>query len=70
MAVSESSIFPLDMGVKQGCALTPIIFNLFLVAIIFVSHCDLQPSDTVGVEFRLDGSLFSLRRLQSKTKTF
>ena len=34
-----------------------------------VSHRDLQLSDCVGIEYRLDGGLFSLRRLQAKTKT-
>ena len=34
-----------------------------------MSHRDLHPFDSVGVEYRLDGGLFSLRRLLSKTKT-
>ena len=31
---------------------------------------DLQSSDCVGIEYRLDSGLFNLRRLQTKTKTF
>ena len=69
MASSQSSSFPGEVGVKQGCVLTPIIFNLLLVAITLVSHRDLQSSDCVGIEYRLDGGLFNLRRLQAKTKT-
>ena len=57
------------MGVKQGCVLAPIIFNLLLVAINLVSHRDLLSSDCVGIENRLDGGLFNLRRLETKTKT-
>ena len=57
------------MGVKNGCVLAPIIFNLLLVAITLVSHRNLQSSDFVGIEYRLDGGLFNLRRLQVKTKT-
>ena len=57
------------MGVKQGCVLAPIIFNLLLVAITLVSHCDLQSSDCIGIEYRLDGGLFNLRHLKAKTKT-
>ena len=36
---------------------------------LLVSHRDLQSSDFVGIEHRLDGGLFNLRRLQAKTKT-
>ena len=38
MAGSQSSSFPVEVGVKQGCVLAPIIFNLLLVAITIVSH--------------------------------
>ena len=68
-AGSQSSSFSVDVGVKQGCVLAPIIFNMLLVAITLVSHRDLQSSDCVGIEYRLDGGLFTLRRLQAKTKT-
>ena len=69
MAGSQSSSFPVEAGVKQSCVLAPSIFNLLLVAITLVSHRDLQSSDCVGIEYRLDGGLFNLRRLQAKTKT-
>ena len=69
MAVSQSSSFPVEVGVKQGCVLAPIIFNLLLVAVTLVSHRDLQSSDCARIEYRLDGGLFNLRRLQAKTKT-
>ena len=68
MAGSQSS-FPVEVRVKQGCVLAPITFNLLLVAIALVSHSDLQSSDCVGIEYRLDGGLFNLRCLQAKTKT-
>ena len=69
MAGSQSSSFPVEVGVKQGCVLAPIIFNLLLVAITLVSHRDLQSSDCVEIEYRLDGCLFNLRLLQARTKT-
>ena len=69
MAGSQSSSFPVEVRVKQGCVLAPIIFNLLLVAIALVSHRDLLSSDFVGIEYRLDGGLFNLRRLLAKTKT-
>ena len=69
MAGSQSSSFPVVVEVKQGCVLASIIFNLLLVAITLVSHRDLQSSDFVGIEYRLDGGHFNLRRLQARTKT-
>ena len=38
MAGSQSSSIPVDLGVKQGCILASIIFNLLLVVITLVSH--------------------------------
>ena len=49
MAGSQSSSFPVDVGVKQGCVLASIVFNLFLVTITFISHHELQQSDSVAV---------------------
>ena len=69
LAGSQSSSFPVEAGVKQGYVLAPVIFNLLLVAVALVSHRDLQSSDCVGIEYRLDGDLFNQRRLQAKTKT-
>ena len=69
MAGSQSSSFPVEVGVKQGCVLATIIFNLLLVAITLVSHRDLQSSDCGGIDYRHDDGLFNLRHLQAKTKT-
>ena len=60
MAGSQSSSFPVEVGVKQGCVQAPIIFNLLLVAMILVSHRDLQSFECVGIEYRLDGGIFDL----------
>ena len=69
MAGSQSSSFPVEVGVKKDCVLAPIIFYLLLVSITLVSHRDLQSSDFVGIEYRLDGGFFNLRRIQAQTKT-
>ena len=68
MASSQSSSFHVEVGVKQGCVLAPIIFNLLLVAKTLVSHRDLQSSDWVGIEHRLDGGLFNLDVLRPKLR--
>jgi len=34
----ESDPFTVNVGVKQGCVLAPVIFNLFLVAVRWVGH--------------------------------
>ena len=68
-AGSQSFSFPVEVREKQGCVLAPIIFNLLLVAMTLVSHSDLQSPDSVGIEYRLDGGLFNLRRCQAKRKT-
>ena len=69
MAGSQSSSFPVEVGVKQVCVIAPIIFNLLLATITLVFHRDLQSSVCVGIEHRLNGGLFNLRRLQAKTNT-
>ena len=70
MTGSQSSSFPVEVGVKQGCVLAPIILNLLLVAITLASHRDLQSSDFIGIEYRLDGGLFNLRRHPSQDLDF
>jgi len=64
----ESDPFMVNVGVKQGCVLAPVIFNLFLVAITLLFLNRVLPADSVGIHYRLDGSLFNIRRLQAATK--
>ena len=59
----------MDVGVKQGCVLAPTIFNIFLSTVTLLSHKLLDPSDGVQIQYRLDGNLFNIRRLQAFTKT-
>ena len=52
---------PVDVGVKQGCVLAPIILIMSLVSIALAHHRDLQSSDSVENEHSVDGGLFNLQ---------
>jgi len=60
--------FGANIGVKQGCVLAPVIFNLFLVAVTLVFRHNTSATDGVRIKYRLDGSLFNIRCLQVVTK--
>ena len=58
-----------NVGVKQGCILAPVIFNLFLVAITLAFWQGVTMEDAVGINYCLNGNLSNVCRLQAKTKT-
>ncbi|XP_076029811.1 uncharacterized protein LOC143018337 [Oratosquilla oratoria] len=64
---STSDPFLVGTGVKQGCVIAPIIFNLFVAAVMTNAKQNISPADGVHISYRLDGNLFNRRRLQSKT---
>ncbi len=55
-------------GVNQGCVLAPTLFSIRFSAMLVdaFSDCDLG----VYIQFRTDGKLFNLRRLQTKSRVF
>jgi hypothetical protein len=63
-----SAPFTITSGTKQGCVLAPLLFSIFLSMMLLVAFkdCDLG----VPIQFRTDGSIFNLRRLQARTKVF
>lgn len=63
-----SDPFEVSIGVKQGCVLAPSIFNLYLSAITLLACFNTRTEDSIAINYRLDGSLFNLQRLKSKTK--
>ena len=61
-----SQPFPVTNGVKQGCVLAPTLFSMMFSAMLTDAFRD----GDIGLDFqyRTDGKLFNLRRLQAKTK--
>ncbi|XP_078674752.1 uncharacterized protein LOC144912888 [Branchiostoma floridae x Branchiostoma belcheri] len=65
---AKSDAFPVCTGVRQGCVIAPVIFNLFLAAVMLAAKKDIRPEDCVPLTYRLDGGLFNLRRFRAPTK--
>ena len=63
----QSDPFSISNGVKQGCVLAPVLFNLFFTCVLRQAAGNMD--EGVYVRFRYDGSIFDLRRLSAKTKT-
>ena len=61
-----SEAFPVTNGVKQGCVLAPTLFSIMFSAMLSDAFSDTDLG--VSLTYRTDGSVFNLRRLQSKTK--
>lgn len=64
----KSEPFLVKSGVKQGCVIAPILFNLFLAAVSNVAKQQIHPADGIRLSYRLDGNLFNLRRLHARSR--
>ena len=62
----SSEPFSVDAGVKQGCVIAPTLFSLFMGTVLQLARPSLN--DGVGIQYRIDGNIFNLRRFQAKTK--
>jgi len=58
--------FPITAGVKQGCVLAPTLFSLFVAFVVMLVEKRLP--EGVPITYRMDGKVFNLRRLQTKSK--
>ena len=65
-----SDTFGVIAGVKQGCVLAPILFNLFVSTVITAANANIdRKTDGVTLRYRYDGGIFNLRRFRPRTKT-
>ena len=64
----ESEAFGVEVGVKQGCAMAPVLFNIFLAAAHILFNQRITSEVGTVITYRLDGSLFNLQRLKATTK--
>ena len=58
--------FMVSNGMKQGCVLAPVLFNVFFTRMLSHAVQDLEKG--VYIRYCLDGSLFNLCQLTAKTK--
>ena len=60
--------FDIANATKQGCVLAPLLFCIFFSIMLLVAFKDCDAG--IPIRFRTDGSVFNLRRLQARSKTF
>ena len=63
-----SEAFAVSMGVKQGCVLAPLLFNVFLLAVTILATSEhaTEPNAGVKLRYRCDGGAFRLQRLRAR----
>ena len=64
----ESEPFEVSRGVKQGCTLAPVLFNLYISFITRLLAARVGPDCGINVNYRMDRNLFDLQKLKARTK--
>lgn len=54
------------MGVKQGFVIAPVLFAIFIAAILHIISEELPQG--IPIQYRTDGKLFNLNRFKAKSK--
>ena len=62
-----SDTFAITNGVKQGCVLVPMLFSIFLSAMLEEAFRDL--GDGIYIQSRQNADLFTVAHFRAKTKT-
>jgi exonuclease III len=65
----ESEPFEVTRGVRQGCVLAPVLFNIYIHFVTRMMHQQVAEVAGIHVSYRTDRSVFDLRKLQARTKT-
>ena len=68
VASLESDPFAVAGGVKQGCVLAPVLFNIYIQCVTFLLHQRLDAGAGAHISFRTDRNLFDLKKLKARTK--
>ena len=60
----ESTPFAISNGLRQGCVMAPLLFNLYFTTVLkeALKHAD----NGMEIKLKLDGNLFNLRRLKAR----
>ena len=60
----ESTPFDISNGLRQGCVMAPLLFNLYFTAVLREALYNI--GDGITIRLKLDGNLFNIRRLKSR----
>ena len=68
IAGSESEPFEVSRGVKQGCVLAPVLFNIYIQVVTRLLQAQLGMDFGININYRMDRNLFDLKKLKARTK--